>query len=167
MSGLAATMVEVFIFCKAKEMARYLLLQRSSEDYLPSLWQGVTGRIERAETAINAALREVHEETGFNPKELWRVNHVSVFYAPRTDRIQCVPTFAVPMEDELVPKLSVEHEAWEWVGYEEAWERLPWSTSRKALEICHQEIANVNVPNHWLRLLPVPSVGKQVHEGPA
>jgi dATP pyrophosphohydrolase len=166
MTGIASTMVEVFIFARVDGVPHYLMLRRAANAYMPGVWQDVTGRLEEGENAEDAALREIREETGIVPTELWRVNHVSVFYAPRTHRIQCVPTFAVPSASAVEPKLSAEHDAWEWVDYAEALRRLLWSTSRRALEICQQEIAGVAEPNPWLRLIPPPILDMPPHEGP-
>ncbi len=166
MTDIASTMVEVFLFARVDDSARYLMLRRSPTAYMPGVWQGVTGRLEEGENAEDAALREIGEETAINPLELWRVNHVSVFYAPRSHRVQCVPTFAARCQPGVEPKLSAEHDAWEWVDFGEAARRLMWSTSRRALEVCQQEIAGVEEPNPWLRLIPPLELAMPLHEGP-
>jgi len=166
MTEIASMMVEVFIFARVDGAPRYLMLRRSPSAYMPGVWQGVTGRLEDGENAEDAALREIKEETGINPIELWRVNYVSVFYASRSHRVQCVPTFAARCEQTVEPKLSAEHDAWEWVDYTEASNCLMWSTSRRALQVCQQEIAGMEAPNPWLRLIPPPVLDMPLHEGP-
>lgn len=166
MTEIASSMVEVFLFARVDGAASYLMLKRSHTAYMPGVWQGVTGRLEDGENAEEAALREIGEETGISPTELWRVNHVSVFYAPQSHRVQCVPTFAARCQPGAKPKLSAEHDAWEWVDYDGASQRLMWSTSRRALEVCQAEIAGVEEPNLWLRLIPPPELAMPLHEGP-
>ena len=64
---MKATHVEVYVF-RAEAASRFLLLlRRSAHDSLPGVWQPVTGRIHRRESALAAAAREVREETGLTP----------------------------------------------------------------------------------------------------
>ena len=65
--------IAAFICKKEKNTGKYLILKRCSE-FLNNSWQMVSGRIEKGETAWQAALREIKEETGIVPDRLYSSN---------------------------------------------------------------------------------------------
>lgn len=112
--------------------ATVLLLERASH---PGYWQSVTGSLEGSESALDAAIREVREETGIQcrPQQLedWHLsNRFEIFPQWRdrypagvTHNIEHVFSLCVPAETSIVTAAS-EHRAWCW---------LPWW---KAAELC-------------------------------
>ena len=94
----------------------------------------VSGGVEEGETALEAALREIKEETGLIPDKLYSADAVETFYMQSLNKITFVPVFVAffnaPGEVRLSPK---EHDAYEWLSYEEAKERLVWSEQRRVL----------------------------------
>ena len=110
---------------------------------MPSFWQGVTGAPEGKETIIQAAKRELLEETGYIPSVL----------------IETDLSFKIPMRDEWeeyypegtkeipeylfigkinqldLPKINPnEHTEWKWCSFEEAMDLLYWDNNKVALE---------------------------------
>lgn len=119
----------------------YLLLQRARhEELYPLLWQMVTGRIEAGETAIDAAKREIEEETGIRNAEVAVVPYVASFYFPPDDSIHHVPVFAVEVPEDTDILLSSEHTALEWLSYSPAWERLTFPGHREGLRILREYV---------------------------
>ncbi|STY62565.1 dihydroneopterin triphosphate diphosphatase [Mannheimia haemolytica] len=118
----------VLVVIYAKNTQRVLMLQRKDD---PDFWQSVTGSINMGETPLEAAKREVLEETGlqtFEQKqplvdcqkqiefEIFR--HFRYKYAPNITH--CVEHwFLLPLESEQEPVLT-EHLAYRWVSVEEA-----------------------------------------------
>jgi dATP pyrophosphohydrolase len=143
MAIVSSTMVEVCIFAVEGNSPRYLLLRRSKEESVyPDLWQFVTGSIEKAEKASDAALRELAEETGLQPNAVWVVPYVSTFYDPGWDSLNLMPVFAAEVGPREEPLLSEEHTAWGWYSFEEALAMLVWPGQKEALRIVHNFIAN-------------------------
>ncbi|MGB2869212.1 MAG: NUDIX pyrophosphatase [Bacteroidota bacterium] len=141
MPSIASEIVEVCIFRLVRNEAQYLLLKRSAEDKLyPGTWQIVTGMIEGGEQSVEAALREVQEETGLRLKRFWTAPTVASFYDPTHDRIQLIPMFAAEIAPGQEPKLSSEHQEHAWLSLEQARERLVWPSQRKALNIVQKYI---------------------------
>lgn len=116
-----------------------LLIERS--DY-PGFWQSVTGSQDEGESFAQTAVRELHEETGFDAAQYGGVidlhfeNVYCIYprwrhrYPPQTthNRERC---FAVRLPEKLTPTLAPrEHIAFEWMPVERAAERVTsWSNA--------------------------------------
>jgi 8-oxo-dGTP diphosphatase len=155
MPNIESTIVEVCIFKTGGGGPRYLVLRRSAGDRLyPGIWQIVTGSVERGEHAVHAAVRELNEETGLAAKRLWRLPFVNSFYDPVGDRVHLCPHFAAEVEERSEPRLSVEHDAYEWCTLERAQALLPWSGQRTGVGLVHSMILRGTEES---RLLEIPA----------
>lgn len=97
----------------------FLVLQRSKTAYpYPLAWQVITGSIEQGETAMQAMLRELDEETKLKPKYLWTIPYIASYFDINRDTICCSPVFGVQVEDKSILKLSTEHKDARWLNYE-------------------------------------------------
>jgi len=141
MPAIASGIVEVCAFTHTERGPEYLVLRRSPDEKLyPGLWQFVTGSIEKGETAHEAALRELREETGLRPAGFWVVPHVNVFYDPSADSLNLTPVFAARVPPASRPKLSAEHSEYRWCDRIAAAGILAWPAQREALRILHDSI---------------------------
>ncbi len=125
--------VDVFCFHESGAERRYLLLRRSPQERYPGIWQGVAGAIEAGETAVQAALRELREETGREPRELYALDHVSVYYLHVSNEFIHVPAFAAELDHPEI-QLSAEHDQYEWLSLGEAVHLASWNPYREALK---------------------------------
>lgn len=104
-----------------------LLLERAAD---PGFWQSVTGSLENGEAPLDAAVREVAEETGIAcaPGDLadWRLaNRFEIFpqwrgrYADGvTHNVEHVFSLCVP--EQAVTLAPDEHLAWRWLPWRDA-----------------------------------------------
>ncbi len=125
--------IDVYPFTHSENGLRFLLLNRAPDNSYPGIWQPVAGKIRPGETAWEAGLRELQEETGFTPKQFYTLDHVSSYYLHRTDEIIHVPAFMAEV-DYIDPDLNHEHNAFQWLFLEEALELASWHPYRKSLE---------------------------------
>lgn len=138
---IAGKIVEVCVFKFEKDRPWYLLLHRSmSEKIYPNIWQFVSGSIEGDEKAVDAAYRELHEETGMTPKAFWVVPFVNSFYDPEWDSVNLSPMFAAQVETGSTPFLSEEHYEFGWFSYEDALRKLVWPGQREGMRIVQEYI---------------------------
>lgn len=84
----------------------------------------ISGGIEAGETAAKAAFREIQEETDLIPYALFSADIVETFYMLSNDKITCVPVFVAFVEDAKVTISPKEHDAYEWLSFEEARNKL-------------------------------------------
>ncbi|HJM95333.1 MAG TPA: NUDIX domain-containing protein, partial [Candidatus Marinimicrobia bacterium] len=67
MTDILVRVIDAYVFRRTEEGLRFLLLKRAQTKKYEHFWQGVAGKIEKDETAWEAAIRELKEETGFAP----------------------------------------------------------------------------------------------------
>ena len=141
--------IQTFIFQRADGAVRYLLLKRIGSR--GAFWQPVTGRLEPGETWLEAAAREVWEETGLRGEVVDLNFRHSFLVDPKFWRQH--PEFAIKINEEAAFVLDVtggdpgavtldpsEHDAYEWVDYDTAMDRLIWEGNKKALALTRQAI---------------------------
>lgn len=132
--------VQVVIFTETTQTREYLLLRRVESH--GGFWQPVTGSLEAGETHLDAAVREVYEETGYQPlaPELIELGLVNVFeiapqwrakYAPGVTHNEEV-CFALEVAKQDVLIDPVEHDTFAWVDYERAITMIYWESNRRA-----------------------------------
>ena len=138
--------VLIFPYFKDKQSSiYYAIFRRSDDDY----WQAIAGGGEEGETPQQAARREMQEETGI-PQDCDIVSLSCMAYIPVIsvtgentwgDRVSAIPeySFAVRVEHQQL-KLSKEHKAYKWVGYEEAMSMLKWTSNKNALRKLNEKL---------------------------
>ena len=124
--------VDAYVFCQMKTGFRFLLLKRARTKMYEHLWQGVAGEIEKGEKAWQAAIRELKEETGFDPIRIFVADHVSRFYETHGDRVNLVPVFGIEVENGDVT-LSKEHCEFQWMDFENARNTLVWNGQKEGI----------------------------------
>jgi dATP pyrophosphohydrolase len=129
--------VLVVIYTKTAEV---LLLRRCD---VPTFWQSVTGSLREEETPLEAAKREVWEETGLIADEQLRDCHYQNRftiqppwrrrYAPEvTHNIEHVFTLLLPASQPIQLNLN-EHSTYCWLPYAQALELATSYTNRDAI----------------------------------
>jgi len=140
--------VDSYIYRNTDAGPVYLMLKRSAGKHYEHLWQGVAGKIEKGETAVEAVVRELKEETGKNPKKLFAADHIASFYDARKDHIQMVPIFGIEVENSEV-QLSEEHSEYKWVSFEEALALLTWKGQKEGLRTVNDEVTSGDDRSKW------------------
>ena len=133
--------MEVCVFRVLNAETHFLVLQRAANEKLyPGLWQIVTGTMKKNESAIQAAVRELKEETGLSPKRCWTIPYVDTYFDLAKDTIQLVPVFAAEFDSSSTLQLSSEHQRSEWLRFEDARKRLVWPGQRHSMDVVHEFI---------------------------
>lgn len=125
----------------------FLLMRRT--DRKSSFWAQVAGKIEENETAWQAALREVKEETSLTPASFYSADICEQFYEIDRDSIWLSPVFVGFIDESHEVVLNEEHDIYEWVSLEQATERLIFASQRNAVKTIWEEFVE-RKPSHWL-----------------
>jgi 8-oxo-dGTP pyrophosphatase MutT (NUDIX family) len=148
-------MIAVFPIRYRNNTLEFLLIKRATLSYN---WQWVTGSIEKGETSLEGAKRELMEETGYNPaliipfiipKEfytepeqedliLWRETGQTIKKLQKIKKRLIIYHFLVRIDDLQDPALnSTEHTDWKWCDYETAFKIILWLGEKKILRYVH------------------------------
>ena len=148
MPKVVVRVIDAYVFNRKSKEIRFLLLKRAKTKIYEHLWQGVAGKIEAGEAAWEAAIRELKEETGFEPVRIFVADHVSKFYEAHGDWVNMVPVFGIEVSKEEVV-LSDEHSDYKWVTLNEALDLLVWMGQKKAIKIVHDMISSNDDRMRW------------------
>ena len=136
MSDILVRVIDAYIFHQISDGIKFLIMKRAKTKMYEHLWQVVAGKIEVGETAPEAAIRELEEETGFEPVRMFVADHVSKFYETHGDRINLVPVFGIEVDREDV-KISDEHCDFKWLDFETARDTLVWKGQKEGITAVH------------------------------
>ena len=133
MTTFRVTFVDIYPLRRVASTLEVLALRRAPGGRCSGSWEVVHGSIEEGERPPQAALRELREETGLTPERLYNLSRVETFYRHRVDEVAFIPVFAAFVHHSEV-RLSNEHDAFEWLPFTAAGERLAWPRERRALK---------------------------------
>ena len=151
MNEVKVRVVDCYIYRHTLDGIRFLLMKRNLNKIYEHLWQGVAGKIEKGETSSEAAIRELKEETGLSPLNIFVADHVSKFYETHGDRINLVPVFGIEVDSENVI-LSEEHISYKWVDINEALNTLVWNGQKKGIQTVNDMVINNDDRMIWSKV---------------
>jgi dihydroneopterin triphosphate diphosphatase len=111
-----------------------LVLRRGPNGRCAGSWETVHGTIEAGESPMQAALRELREETGLVPRRLYNASRVESLYRHRVDELALIPVFVAFVDASAEARVSAEHDRAEWLDPRGAAERFAWPRERRAIE---------------------------------
>lgn len=131
------TSAGIVIYYQNENEREYLLLQ-----YVAGHWDFPKGKLEEGETHMQAAVRELQEETGIEHVTIhpgFEESFIYVFNDFRARPIEKTVTFFVgQVFDKKIATLSKEHQGYIWLPYEEAVTRLTYANAREVLIQAHE-----------------------------
>ena len=151
MNEVKVRVVDCYVYRYTAKGILFLLMKRNLNKVYEHLWQGVAGKIEEGETSSEAAIRELEEETGLSPINMFVADHVSKFYEAHGDRINLVPVFGIEVDSENII-LSEEHISYKWVNINEALDTLVWNGQKKGIQTVHDMVINNDDRMIWSKV---------------
>lgn len=134
MTDIRLCFVDTLVLRGSGAQLEVLVLRRGLNGRNPGSWETVHGTIEPGETPVQASLRELEEETGLRPERFYNVSRIEGFYQHTTDVLAIIPAFAAFVAAAAAPRLSAEHDAFEWLPPPDAARRFAWPRERRALD---------------------------------
>ncbi len=147
-------MVAVYVVRPSPDGASHEILQlrRAAGDYMGGTFQTVRGTSEPGETAVQAALRELREETGLSPAEFYRLGSCETFYIPTGETIWLCPAFCAVVRHDARVTLNAEHDAVRWVPLERAEASFMWASEWPVLSEIRRVIVGDGPAKPYLRI---------------
>jgi len=153
--NMRCDMITVFVVLPdaSRSSHEFLQLHRVANDYLGHTWQFVRGSIEPHESAIQAALRELREETSLVPTEFYRLGSVESFYLPIDDTLWHSACFLAVVEANAAVVLNDEHDDSRWTSAAEISAKSMWSSERPLLDEIFRDLLGNSLAKPHLRIL--------------
>jgi len=151
MADVTVRVVDCYVYRQTDDGLKFLLMKRNLNKIYENLWQGVAGKIEDGETAPEAAIRELKEETGLDSVNMFVADHVSRFYEVHEDRVNLVPVFGMEVDSDEV-MLSEEHIDFKWVTIKEALNTLVWNGQKKGIRTVHDMVISDDDRMRWSKV---------------
>ncbi len=134
----------------------YLLIKRAT---IAWNWQGVTGSQEENETMKECAIRELIEETSYEPAFITAIEFPSSFYQGIENEGERIPEefydgdtyhelekgtyFVARIDQKKDPVLNPEeHTDWIWCEYEKGYELIKYDIEKRIFRFVHNMIIN-------------------------
>ena len=133
MTDIKIRVIDCHIAYKKGNDWQFLMLKRSKNRIYPSIWQGVTGKINDKEKPCRTAIRELFEETGLKPSRMWSIDTVNLFYDSNDDIMNLIPVFGVQVLTKNI-KISDEHSEFQWCNINQAIKLLTWEQQKKGIQ---------------------------------
>lgn len=154
MPVFALDKVEVYLFRRRAGRVAFLALRRAPGRRLAGVWQPVTGKRERGESILQAARREVWEETGIHPERWWLLESVTLYVDPEGGRLVALPLLAAEAPPGARVRLSPEHDRSRFVSARTAGRLYLWDAQRQALAALSRQVLRGGPLAEALRLAP-------------
>ena len=126
--------VDTFVLRHRGAGLEVLVLRRAPGGRNPGSWETVHGTLEAHETPVDAARRELAEETGYEATRLYNLSRVEGFFWHATGELILIPQFAAFVAPDAAPRLSPEHDRAEWLPAAEGARRFAWPRERRAMD---------------------------------
>jgi len=129
-------LVDVWVFRIGPGGPEILLMRRAVGRVLAGLWQGVSGLVEPGESIVDAARRELREETGIDGgaiEAFYHLDYVAEFVWAPSDALIASAYFAVRVRPGTEPVLSAEHDALRWMSIDSALAIAVWPGYREGI----------------------------------
>lgn len=128
---------------------KMLLLKRTKGDY----WCHIGGKVEADESAWQAALREIREETAAAVKAFYAADYIEQFYQIEANAITLVPAFVAWVAESTPITLNHEHSAYRWCTLAEAKALVPFANQQALYEHVWARFVD-SEPSDLLRIMP-------------
>lgn len=162
MPTISSSIIDIYLY-RAREAStlephgvEFLQLLRARAPMSGS-WHPIMGHIEKGETAVDAARRELLEEVGlaFDRPELlefFALQEVHPFFIAGLDTIMLSPRFAGRVTRDWQPVLNDEHTALRWVPLNTAFDHFLWRGQLASIREIESTILNPSPARELIRL---------------
>lgn len=145
---IRAFIVSLFAIRRTDAGWQVLLMKRAGS--LEGAWCQIAGRLEEGETAHEAALRELKEETGLTPQKLFSADICEQFYEADRNAITIAPVFLAIIDAADKVRLNEEHSEFSWLSFDQACDLVDFGGQRRCLRWIEDEFVKRAPSRHLI-----------------
>lgn len=146
-----AHLVDVYPYFMEQNEVKILLFKRSTDVVYANQWRMIGGKVKRQETADQAAMRELEEETGISdPRLFWTIPSLNQYYDHTEDVIRQIPAFAAEINGSEDIILNHEHVEFRLVPYSEIGQYKLWPEQQRLIALLENIITNKKLIDDWI-----------------
>ncbi|MBG9983162.1 NUDIX domain-containing protein [Aerococcaceae bacterium DSM 111020] len=123
----------VVYYINTLQKPEYLLIQHQNGGH----WSFPKGHVEKDETEIETAMREIYEETSLDVSIDERFREVTT-YSPGAGIIKDVIYFIAEAKNQKARRQEIEVIETQWLSFEKALDKLNYESDKKILTAAHQ-----------------------------
>ena len=146
--SIDAFIISVVVIRGSGMASEVLLLRRTHPPV--GAWCQIAGKIEEHETAWQAALREMREETSLIPDALYSADTLEQFYEAEHDAITVAPVFVAKVDHAAQVTLNEEHDDFRWLPFDGAIDLVSFGGQRRILRDIQAEFVDRPPSEHLL-----------------
>lgn len=143
------SLVDVYPYRLKNEQIEFLVCKRSQQTIYSGQWRMIGGKINRGETAWQAALRELVEETAARPVRFWALPTLNHFYDPGIDTIRLIPAFAAQLKADTEIVLNEEHTDYLWIAVDDIATYIEWPEQKRLMKLTHRILSEGKIIEEW------------------
>lgn len=147
MIPIRSLVVSCVLVSKIEGELKMLMMKRVKGNF----WCHVAGKVEQNETASQAILREVMEETQIRVQKLFNADFLEQFYDANLNVIELIPAFVGYCEDHQTVVLNHEHTEYQWCNLIEAKELAVFANQKKLYDFVWEHFVS-QVPDALLEI---------------
>jgi dATP pyrophosphohydrolase len=136
----------------SRKSHEFLQLHRVPSDYMGDTWQIIRGGVNADETYVAAALREMQEESGLTPEELYRLDSIESFYLQADDTLWNSVAFCAIVDRSQEVRLNEEHDGVRWILRDLIEQHTLWSSELRLLADLKRTILDGGPAKPFLRI---------------
>ncbi len=142
--------IDVYPYRIKNRMISFLIMHRAKNRIYANQWRMVAGKVSKDETAWEAGLRELIEETGCKPVKFWTVPSVNHFYEHENDRILLIPVFAAQLSENCEIILNGEHDNYDWISIDDIQKKIFWPEQKKMIRYIYEIVRYDTILPNWI-----------------
>lgn len=147
MIPIRSIVVSAVLLSEIEGELKMLLMKRVKGNF----WCHVAGKVETNETAYDAILREILEETKIEPVSLFNADYLEQFYESTLNVIEMIPAFVAFCQPNQCVQLNHEHTAYQWCSLAEAQALSVFANQRKLYDFVWENFV-MRVPELLLKI---------------
>ena len=145
--------VNVAVVKKDYDGWKFLILRRSESETYGGYWGFMTGGKRGEETVAQVVVRELKEESGLAPLEMWATEYLVQFYEPLADAIWILPLIVAVVDSESEVVLSSENSEFKWLSAGKAKRLVSWKNLETFLDEISGEL-EIYPARTWVQINP-------------